>query len=117
MKASRFCPKVKCLDGFEVSIQASDMHYCTPRTCDAYEYTEVELGYPSHPSGKRFIEDDILLRPFAELDADDNDMGIYHHVPVALVRELLARHGGVASGGMPAGIYLNSAGYPVPELR
>ena len=36
-----------CKDGFSLSVQADSMTYCSPRVNDAYEYTAVEVGFPS----------------------------------------------------------------------
>ena len=43
----RKCKRVKCKDGFEVSIQADSGAYCCPRSDAAERYIEVELGFPS----------------------------------------------------------------------
>ena len=37
---------VRCRDGFEMSVQASLHHYCTPQQDDG-PYTHVEVGAPS----------------------------------------------------------------------
>ena len=34
-----------CKDGFSVSVQASEFHYCRPRINGADEYEAVELGF------------------------------------------------------------------------
>jgi len=39
-------PAIECIDGFMMSVQASSMHYCTPRENQG-PYSEVEVGYPS----------------------------------------------------------------------
>ena len=39
--------QVICADGFSMSVQASETHYCSPRETGAERYTAVEIGYPS----------------------------------------------------------------------
>ena len=40
--------QVVCADGFKVSIQASEFHYCSPKVSGLYViYTSVEVGYPN----------------------------------------------------------------------
>ena len=79
-------PRAVCNDGYSVSIQASSSHYCDPRRDDLPEYTEVELGYPNMA--------DSLLTNYAE-DPDDLCNTVYGYVPVEVVDELLAKHGGL----------------------
>lgn len=79
-------PRVTCRDGYSVSIQASSSHYCDPREDNLYEYTTVELGYPSMA--------DNIIKDYAE-DEEDLTGTVYGHVPVELVEELLAIHGGI----------------------
>lgn len=83
-------PKVTCKDGFEISIQASENHYCSPRKTfkprEGLVYDEVELGFPN-------MKDDLI----AEY-ADDADYtkSVYPFVPVEIVLELIEKHGGMA---------------------
>lgn len=83
---------VVCADGFRVSIQASETHYCYPRHDDVDEYINVELGFPSEP--------DDLIQPYAE-DPDYPCSSVYGYVPHFVVRQLLAKHGGMVSGELP----------------
>ena len=41
--------EVVCADGFSMSVQASETHYCSPREDGAEKYTAVEVGYPNPP--------------------------------------------------------------------
>ena len=107
-------PRVFCKDGYSVSIQASEYHYCEPKysqippkengrwliyndNCffgddpreeffspDYIPYKTVELGYPS--------EADELINEFAE--GDDYTNTVYAHVPVEVVEQLIEKHGG-----------------------
>lgn len=81
-------PRVVCADGFNMSVQVSSGHYCTPRINDAAEYSEVEIGYPS--------EREELLMPFAEREEHPTDT-VYGYVPVSIVDEVIAKHGGFKS--------------------
>jgi hypothetical protein len=79
-------PRVKCADGFEVSVQASENHYCEPRINGAEQYESVELGYPN-------MEEPELME-YAE-DPVDPTGTVYGWVPVELVNKLIDKHGGI----------------------
>lgn len=79
-------PRVICKDGFSISIQANQTAYCSPRINSADQYQEVELGYPN-------ISDN-LLEDYAE-DPEGPLATVYGHVPVAIVDQLLEKHGGI----------------------
>lgn len=78
--------KAKCADGFEVSIQASRAHYCQPRDDDG-PYWEVELGFPTQRPTDEIME-------FAE-DESQPTRTVYGYVPIEMVDELIAVHGGI----------------------
>lgn len=78
-------PKAKCADGFEVSIQASHLHYCLPRNSFG-PWTHVELGYPTAPVPS--------LRQYRDGSSPDTD-NVFGHVPVEKVARVLIRHGGL----------------------
>lgn len=78
-------PRVKCADGYTVSVQAGWGIYSQPRE-DADAYTAVELGYPS--------AGDEELCPYAE-SPDDLLGTVYGYVPVTLVDAVLEKHGGI----------------------
>lgn len=82
-----FTKRVICADGFNISIQSSDGHYCTPRRNDdtVENYTAFELGFPS--------ESDELINEFAE---DDNyTEAVYPYTPREIVQQLIDKHGGI----------------------
>ena len=81
----RLAPKIVCDDGFDISIQASHNHYCTPRI-DRGPYSKVEAGFPS--------ESEELLMPFAE-DIDNPTETVYGWVPVEVINEVIEKHGGL----------------------
>ena len=77
---------VECSDGFSISIQASEIHYCSPRAnLTNGEYNTVELGFPN--------QEDELIYEYAQ---SDNYTGtIYSYVPIEIVEELINKHGGI----------------------
>ena len=83
--------RVVCADGFNVSMQASVYAYCDPRS-DSGPYSAVELGYPS--------EGDPLIQEYAE-DQDQPTSSVYGWVPADIVRQLIAKHGGIVAGEVP----------------
>jgi len=82
----RIRPRVFCIDGENVSIQASDGMYCSPRVTQPTGYLSIELGYPS-------FEDKRLMK-YCE-DIDNPKETVYARVPVELVDEILDEHGGI----------------------
>ena len=86
---------VVCADGFEMSVQASDGHYCIPRKDNAERYAAVEVGFPS------IVES--MLMPFCE-DPSKPTETVYGYVPVEKVSLIIAKHGGIVSGELPPGI-------------
>lgn len=81
-------PRLVCADGFSVSVQASEYHYCWPRINGAEKYESVELGYPNL--------EDTLITDYAEDDDRLTDT-VYGYVPVHIVCELVEKHGGIVN--------------------
>jgi len=83
-------PYVICNDDFEFSCQASYSHYSEPKGL-ADEYSEVEIGFPS-------LNDRIIAK-YREDYGWEEDCGltnpVYPYVPVKVVDELIAYHGGI----------------------
>lgn len=75
-----------CKDGFEMSVQASNVHYCSPRIDNADYYSEVEVGYPT-------VSEEELL-DYAE-DRTRPTKTVYGYVPVELVDKIISKHGGI----------------------
>jgi len=78
-------PKTKCADGFEMSVQASALHYCEPHN-DKGPYTHFELG---------------CLSAFEPLLADyygdeDDPKSVLGFVPFSVVEAVINKHGGPA---------------------
>ena len=70
-------PLVKCKDGFEMSVQESDIHYSG--------YGSVEVGFPSAK--------EVLLMPYAE-QPEKPMKTVYGWVPVEVIDKVLKKHGG-----------------------
>jgi len=87
--------EVVCSDGFSMSVQAHDGAYCTPRDDDAERYTQVEIGFPSAR--------EELIMPWAENREEPTDT-VYGYVPVSVVVNVIAKHGGIISGEVPSGV-------------
>ena len=82
-------PRITCNDGFELSVQAREFTYCTPRS-NTGPWTEVEVGFPSAVES--------LLLPFAE-DSSKPTETVYGWVPLTLVKRVVAKHGGTGLSG------------------
>jgi len=87
--------KVICADGFEMSVQAHDGAYCEPRENEATRYESVEIGFPSMP--------EPLLMEWAEEPGRPTET-VYGWVPSERASLLIAKHGGIISGQVPAGV-------------
>lgn len=81
-------PRAVCADGFKISIQASRVHHCTPRSDEAEEYEAVELGFPSE-------KEDLILSYMEDLDGEEFTKTIYPYVPIEIVDKMLEKHGGI----------------------
>jgi len=94
--------RIECADGFSMSVQASSYSYCVPRDDNADNYTEVEVGFPS--------DYESLLAPYAE-SKEEYLKTVYGYVPIQLIVDVCAKHGGIVTGELPSGIpYLRADG-------
>jgi hypothetical protein len=84
-----------CSDGFEISVQANENAYCTPRINNADRYTEVECGFPSCS--------EPLLIEYAE-EPNSPTETVYAWVPSMVITNVIAKHGGIVSGEVPPGV-------------
>ena len=87
--------RVKCEDGFSMSVQAHDGAYCCPNADNAERYTEVEVGYPTQ------MED--LLMKWCEDPTRPCDT-VYAYVPSHVVSLVITKHGGMVDGEVPSGV-------------
>ena len=93
--------RIECADGFSMSVQASKYNYCEPRIDNANEYATVEVGFPS--------DYESLLVPWVE-DPEAYTNTVYGFVPVQVIVDVCAKHGGIVAGELPPGVtYLEKA--------
>lgn len=97
--------RIVCTDGFNMSVQAGDGLYSSPRKNGAFTYTSVEVGFPS--------EVEELLMPHAELineynpETDEWDIpadptkSVYPYTPASVILAVITKHGGMVSGELP----------------
>jgi hypothetical protein len=86
---------VVCADGFTMSVQAHAGAYCLPKMTGAPVYREVEVGFPS-------IEEPMLMEWVEEAQRPTDT--VYGYVPVQVVTNVIAKHGGIVSGEVPRGV-------------
>lgn len=82
----RIKPWIECKDGFKMSVQAGEWHYCDPQEKNASFYTSFEVGFPS--------EVEETLMEYAD-SPEDPTGSVYGHVPAAVIEAIIAKHGGV----------------------
>ena len=87
----QFSKKIKCKSGLEMSVQASEGHYCTPRKNAPKHigynyYTHFEIGFPNIVVEK--------LIPYAECDKDLTET-VYPYTPKELIQEIISDNGGL----------------------
>jgi hypothetical protein len=79
-------PRMRCADGFSMSVQGHYGAYSRPRSDFADKYTHVEIGFPSEP-------EDLLI-PYCE-DISNPTGTVYGYVPIEVVLQVIAKHGGM----------------------
>jgi len=79
-------PRIVCKDGFDMSVQASGFHYCTPRQDKAWPYKTFEIGFPSRK--------EQLIKEYAETPGAWTET-VYAQVPASVVNAIVAKHGGL----------------------
>ena len=77
--------QIETNDGFKISVQASEFHYCTPRDNDG-PYDSVEAAFPSDDDISEIVE-------YAEDPSDLTDT-VYAYTPIEAVCDLINRRGG-----------------------
>jgi hypothetical protein len=81
---------IYCNDGFSMSVQASARSQCKPRT-NWGPYTEMEVAFPSTK--------EPLLLPFCDSPSMSPD--VFANVPVEVINQIIAKHGGILIGRLP----------------
>jgi len=82
-----FChrPMIVCNDGFNMSVQGSSFHYCSPRLTQSW-YNSMEIGFPS--------EVEELIMEYVE-DKDNPTETVYGYVPCELIQKVIDKHKGI----------------------
>lgn len=83
--------RIKCTDGFNLSVQCNSANYCSPREDHSSYYSLVEVGFPSAPPTK-FLN-------YAE-DQENPTGTVYGYVPIELVADEINSHGGIVDVGL-----------------
>ena len=78
-------PEIVCNDGFHMSVQGSNTHYCEPMK-NVDEYESMEIGYPS--------KEEPLLLEYAE-EPNTPTESIYGYVPCSIIQNVINKHGGI----------------------
>lgn len=76
---------VVCNDGFSISVQASEYHYCSPRF-NTNNYSSVELGFPNQ------VEE--LILEYAE-NIENPTKTVYGWTPIEVIEQVIEKHGGI----------------------
>lgn len=81
-------PQIVCQDGFAMSVQASECHYTSPRRDfdDFKMYDKMEIGFPT-------MKESLIL-DYAQ-DPENPTETVYGFVPVEIINEVIAKHGGL----------------------
>lgn len=79
-------PTIVCADGTTLSVQASEHHYCRPRSHSG-PYTHVEVGSPSSEVPHSWLD-------YAE-NRDKPCGTVYGCLPIELVYFYIGAHGGI----------------------
>lgn len=86
-----------CVDGTSLSIQADEYKYCSPRN-DNGNWIKVEVGFIWDKEEKQISPPDT----WANYADGPFPSDVYGYVPIYLVEEFIASHGGISSGpGIP----------------
>lgn len=78
-------PRIVCNDGFNMSVQGSIGHYCSPRITTDY-YNSLEIGFPS--------EQEDLIMEFAEQKEIPTET-VYGWVPIDIIQKVIEKHKGI----------------------
>lgn len=77
----RIIPHIVCMDGYWLSVQASELHYCTPRTNEG-PWITVECMLAGVPH---------------QLEGRVDEYGIAAYIPIEIIVEIINEHGGLSN--------------------
>ena len=103
---------VVCADGFKVSIQASEFHYCSPKVSGIFViYTLVEVGFPNE-------EEELIAKWQENPRSERPTYDVYPYVPAEVVSMMIAKHGGMVKGECPnLGYIVSGETIPMPIMK
>ena len=78
-------PSIVCLDGFNMSVQGSAFHYCSPRENNDV-FTAMEIGFPSS-------KEDLIMKYAEQKEAPTQT--VYACVPCSIIQQVINKHGGI----------------------
>lgn len=96
MKIKPLAAKTVCTNGTRFSIQASRLHYCSPRS-DFGPYDSVEIGFIQDADGNKVAAPESWIE-YAEDGGVLSD--VFGYVPVRLVEEFIESCGGRAAANL-----------------
>jgi len=80
-----FRDRIICKDGFSLSVQGSEFHYCSPKENTDF-FIQMEIGFPS--------EKEDLIMQFIE-DYQEPTDSVYPYVPFVIIESVIEKHGGI----------------------
>jgi hypothetical protein len=88
---STIFPRIVCVDGVSLSVQGHLGSYSRPRDDFAEIYLQVEVGFFEDAKGE------ALTPPESWREYADGDFpsSVYGYVPLRLVEDFIAEHGGI----------------------
>tara|TARA_B100000900_G_scaffold62342_1_gene47828 strand:- start:2556 stop:2855 length:300 start_codon:yes stop_codon:yes gene_type:complete len=86
--------KIRCADGFTMSVQAGSGGYSSPRMGEG-PFTAVEVGFPS-------AREEMLME-YIDGDPETTEPTgtVYGWVPAEVILKVVTKHGGQIAGEMP----------------
>ena len=91
-------PRIVCVDGFSISVQARKSSYCLPRE-DGVPHTHMEGGFPSSPP----LDSELLNARENSYEGDDGDPceTVYPYIAREVFEREFELHGGIVEGCLP----------------
>lgn len=83
--------RLVCKDGTTLSVQASDSHWCSPRSSYVNDYTD-DIEFFDYYSVEVWCVSADVPDSWSDYGDDDNP---YAYIPVTLVEKFIDSHGGI----------------------
>ena len=95
-------PRIVCMSGLSLSVQADTDKYCAPKEtfCPnaTQKYTHVEVGFPNQKIDEIIDWAEDTLQPTET---------IYAYVPVSILERVIESHGGLDKGKIHINNFIN----------